>query len=201
MKIDRLVLSEMDKQYRTNLVNSLPGIRGANLIGTINSITQQTNVAIFNSVTHIGANPPLMGFIMRPVSVQRDTYIHIKQNESFTINQVHENIYHQAHQTSARYSVSEFEATGLTPEFTDKIKAPYVKESKIKMGLRFVEELHIKSNETILIIGEIEEIILEDKLLSESGIIQLEDAKAIGVSGLESYYRLLKLEELPYAKP
>lgn len=191
---------QMEKQPRTNLINSLPGIRAANLIGTCSS-SGETNLAIFNSVIHIGAHPPYMGFIMRPVTVPRGTYQNIKDTGYFTINQVNEKIYKQAHQTSARYEDSEFEATGLTPEFTSTLKAPYVKESKVKIGLRFVEEQHIKVNGTILMIGEIQEIILEDNYLNESNIIQLQQAEAIGVNGLETYYKVEKIAELPYAKP
>ncbi len=191
---------QMEKQPRTNLINSLPGIRAANLIGTCNQ-AGETNLAIFNSVMHIGADPPYMGFIMRPVTVPRGTYQNIKEIGYFTINQVNESIYKQAHQTAARYDVSEFDATGLTPEFTSTLKAPYVKESKVKIGLRFVEEQHIKVNGTILMIGEIQEIILEDNYLNESNIVQLQQAEAIGVNGLETYYRVEKIAELPYAKP
>ncbi len=191
---------QMEKQPRTNLINSLPGIRAANLIGTNNS-SGETNLAIFNSVIHIGAHPPYMGFIMRPVTMPRGTYQNIKDTGYFTINQVNEKIYKQAHQTSARYEDSEFAATGLTPEFTSTLKAPYVKESKVKIGLRFVEEQHIKINGTILMIGEIQEIILENNYLNESNIVQLQQAEAIGVNGLETYYRVEKVAELPYAKP
>lgn len=190
----------MEKQPRTNLINSLPGIRAANLIGTFSS-SGETNLAIFNSVIHIGAHPPYMGFIMRPVTVLRGTYQNIKDTGYFTINQVNEKIYKQAHQTSARYEDSEFEATGLTPEFTSTIKAPYVKESKVKIGLRFVEEQHIKVNGTILMIGEIQEVILEENYLNESNIVQLQQAEAIGVNGLETYYKVERIAELPYAKP
>lgn len=191
---------QMEKQPRTNLINSLPGIRAANLIGTCSS-SGETNLAIFNSVIHIGAHPPYMGFIMRPVTVPRGTYQNIKDTGYFTINQVNEKIYKQAHQTSARYDVSEFDATGLTPEFTSTLKAPYVKESKVKIGLRFVEEQHIKVNGTILMIGEIQEIFLEDNYLNESNIIQLQQTEAIGVNGLETYYKVERIAELPYAKP
>jgi flavin reductase (DIM6/NTAB) family NADH-FMN oxidoreductase RutF len=142
-----------------------------------------------------------MGFVMRPVSVPRGTYQNIKEFGYFTINQVNKSIYKQAHQTSARYDVSEFDATGLTPEFTSTLKAPYVKESKVKIGLRFVEEQHIKVNGTILMIGEIIEVILEENYLNESNIIQLQQSEAIGVNGLETYYKLEKIAELPYAKP
>lgn len=190
----------MEKQPRTNLINSLPSIRAANLIGTCSS-SGETNLAIFNSVIHIGAHPPYMGFIMRPVTVPRGTYQNIKDTGYFTINQVNEKIYKQAHQTSARYEDSEFEATGLTPEFSSTLKAPYVKESKVKIGLRFVEEQYIKVNGTIMMIGEVQEVILEENYLNESNIIQLQQAEAIGVNGLETYYKVEKIAELPYAKP
>ena len=73
---------------------------------------------------------------MRPFSVERHTYNNIKETNYFTINHINKEIYKQAHQTSARYDkdVSEFDECGLTPEYSDTIKAPYVKESKIKIG-------------------------------------------------------------------
>jgi len=190
----------MEKQPRTNLINSLPGIRAANLIGTI-SEEGITNLAIFNSVVHIGAHPPYMGFIMRPVTIARGTYQNIIDTGIFTINHVNNSIYKQAHQTSARYTESEFEATGLTPEYSTFGIAPYVKESVVKIGLNFVEEQHIQCNGTILIIGEIQEIIFEDNLLNTSSILQLDKSESIGVNGIETYYNLQKIEELKYAKP
>ena len=64
-----------------------------------------------------------------------------------------------------------------------------------------MEEQHIKVNGTILMIGEIQEVILEENYLNESNIIQLQQTEAIGVNGLETYYKLEKIAELPYAKP
>ncbi|MCU0441134.1 MAG: flavin reductase [Bacteroidia bacterium] len=191
---------KMEKQPRTNLINSLPGIRQANLIGTI-SEAGILNLAIFNSVMHIGAHPPYMGFIQRPVSVERGTYQNIKETGCFTINQVHQKIYKQAHQTSARYQISEFDATGLTPTFTNTIAAPYVEESHVKIGLKLVAEYPIAINGTILMVGEIQEIILDQNYLNENHIIQLNNTNAVGVNGLETYYAVSKLAELPYAKP
>ena len=47
----------MEDRKRIALINSLSGFKSLNLIGTINN-QGQTNLAIFNSVVHIGANPP-----------------------------------------------------------------------------------------------------------------------------------------------
>jgi flavin reductase (DIM6/NTAB) family NADH-FMN oxidoreductase RutF len=190
----------LDKHDRTRLINSLPGVRAANLIGTISG-SGKTNVAVFNSVMHIGADPALMGLIMRPVSVPRDTYHNIKETGYFTVNHVNEKIVQEAHQTSARYTQSEFEATGLTEEYSLLHPAPYVVQSKVKIGLKFVEEQLIRCNQTVLMIGEIVEIMVDPNMINEHGILQLDQTGSIGVGGLETYYTLTKLVELPYAKP
>jgi flavin reductase (DIM6/NTAB) family NADH-FMN oxidoreductase RutF len=62
-----------EKNFRTKFINSLSGFKSANLIGTI-SKTGKTNLAIFNSVIHVGANPSLIGLLIRPASVPRHTY-------------------------------------------------------------------------------------------------------------------------------
>ncbi|MCK7516855.1 MAG: flavin reductase family protein [Ignavibacteriales bacterium] len=78
MIITKENILQFEKLYRTNLFNSLSGFKSANLIGTI-SKEGKTNLAIFSSVIHVGANPPLMGLLMRPVSVERHTYHNIKE--------------------------------------------------------------------------------------------------------------------------
>lgn len=194
-------IEQLDKQKRTNLINCLSGLRAANLIGTISN-TGQTNLAIFNSVTHIGANPALMGFIQRPTSVDRHTYNNIKSTGTFTINHVNESIYKQAHQTSARFEAheSEFTKTGLTEFYSSSLKAPYVAESLVKIGLTFEEEIPIKSNNTILIIGKVMELMLNEDYLTESYLLDLSKTQNISVQGLETYYRSEKISELAYAK-
>ena len=66
-------IENLDRLYRINLINSITGIKPANLIGT-KSIGNHENLAIISSVVHMGSNPPLIGFIMRPSGdVRRDT--------------------------------------------------------------------------------------------------------------------------------
>lgn len=202
MIITKENILKFEKLYRTNLVNSLPGFKSANLIGTISN-DGKTNLAIFSSVILVGANPPLMGFLMRPVSVERHTYNNIKRTNHYTINHISKEIFRQAHQTSARYEkdISEFDAVGLTPEYSENIKAPYVKESKIKIGLKFVEEQEIKSNGTIFIVGEIIEVILPEEVTAIDGFLDIEKANAVAISGLDSYNETKKIARLSYAKP
>ena len=51
---------DSEKRFRTKLINSLAGIRQVALVGTKSSARVE-NLAIFNSVIHLGAHPPLMG--------------------------------------------------------------------------------------------------------------------------------------------
>ena len=72
---------------RINLMNSLSGYKSANLIGSISEAGIE-NVAVFSSVVHLGSNPPLLGFILRPNVVPRNTYENIKEMGVYT-NQSH----------------------------------------------------------------------------------------------------------------
>lgn len=202
MIITKEKLLAFEKLYRANFVNSLSGFKSANLIGTI-SKEGLTNLAIFSSVIHIGANPALIGMLVRPASVPRHTYTNIIETGYFTINHINPDIYKQAHQTSARYDkeISEFDECGLTPEFSTNVKAPYVKESKIKIGCRFVEEHQIQTNDTIFIVGEILEVIIPDDVLMNDGYVDIEKAGTIAISALDSYHETKRIARLSYAKP
>lgn len=195
-------ITSMDNRKRAALVNSLSGFKSASLIGTING-QGQTNLAIFSSVVHLGSNPALMGFINRPDTVDRHTLENILETNCFTINHINSHIFKQAHQTSARYPrhISEFEVTGLTPEFTTFSKAPFVMESLIKYSLHFEEKHELKINGTILVIGKITGIILPEACMLEDGCIDIEKAESVTISGLDGYHSTTKLARLSYAKP
>lgn len=193
-------IMDMERSYRRDFINTLSGYKPANLIGTL-STTGRLNAAIFNSVLHIGAKPPLLGLLMRPLTVPRQTYDYIKAQNCFTINSVSQEIYRQAHQTGAKYDeeTSELEATGLTPLFTDALAAPYVAESAVKIGLELEEEHHIRANGCLLIVGKVIEVLVAESLLSDAGHVRLEAADTVAVSGLDRYFlpRLLSQEDYP----
>ena len=201
-KITNAELMQMEQRERAHLINSVGGFKSVCLIGTVDE-DGQTNLAIFNSIVHIGANPPLISFIMRPDSVERHTLANILSVGYYTINHLNEGIYKQAHQTSARYpkEVSEFDATGLTAEFKNDFKAPFVAESQIQLGIEFKERINLTINNTIMIIGEIKEMYFPTDCLLEDGYLDIEKAGTIACTGLDSYHLTQRLERLPYAKP
>ena len=195
-------LMQLPSRFRGVLLNKVSGLKPANLIGT-KSKDGQTNLAVFNSVVHIGANPPYLGFILRPTTVERHTYENIKETGVYTINQITTQIHKKAHQTSAKYGrdISEFDAVGLTEQYHQDFHAPFVAESQIKIGLQFGEEHFIKCNDTRLVIGKIEHLLLPDDIVEEDGNISLDKLDSVAIGGLDSYYSIEKLGRYAYAKP
>ena len=200
--LSKNVLLEMDSRKRVNLINSLTGFKSIGLVGTKNN-EGTTNLAIFNSFVHLGANPALLGFISRPDAHLRHTVSNILETKYFTVNHINEEIYKQAHQTSARYpeETSEFDASGLSREFKDGFYAPFVLESHIQIALELREIVELKINNTSLVIGEILGVYLNDTLWGDDGYLDIEKAGSLAGSGLDGYHKTLQLERLSYAKP
>ena len=194
-------IEQLDRIPRLKIINSVTGIKPANLIGSIDS-KGQTNLAIFSSVVHLGSNPALLGFVSRPQTAEvGHTYRNIQENGVYTINHIHPEFVKNTHYTSANFdaSISEFDRCNLSEEYIKGFKAPFLQESTFKMGMRFKEALDIKQNGTLFIIGEIEHLILPDTAIVDNDI-DLEATNSVGISGLNSYYSLRKIEKYPYAR-
>lgn len=191
--------AEMETFYRRNLINTLSGFKSVNLVGTQNQ-QGQTNLAIFSQIFHVGATPPLMGMIVRPDKVARHTLENIRATGYYTFNHIKVDFYQKAHQTSARYEVSEFEACGLSESYGKVHPAPYVAESPLKIGLKLEEEQRLAINGTILVIGRVVELQLPKASVQVDGFIDLEAIGSITCSGLDSYHTTERLARLSYAK-
>jgi flavin reductase (DIM6/NTAB) family NADH-FMN oxidoreductase RutF len=202
MIVNKSEISAMDQRERVHFVNSLSGFKSANLIGTVD-LNGSTNLAIVSSVFHLGADPALMGMSIRPHSVPRDTLENILTTKSFTINHVNTDIIDKAHQTSARYpkAQSEFEAVGLTEYYIPNFGAPFVAESRLKIGLALVETQTLKVNSTELVIGEIEVVEVPKDAVGQDGLIAIDKLNSVAVAGLDTYFSAHRIKRLSYAKP
>tara|TARA_B100001758_G_C18409482_1_gene614571 strand:+ start:1041 stop:1667 length:627 start_codon:yes stop_codon:yes gene_type:complete len=188
-------LKKMERVKRLKLINSISGIKSANLIGT-KSKNGISNLCIISSVTHIGSNPPLIGFISRPNNkVKRDTFNNISENPYFTINSVEHSKVQNAHMTSAKYDkkISEFDKCGFKEIYIKDFPIPFVSSSRLKIGLKLMQKLKL-INGTYFIIGQIE--ILNMPLHDVDKIMK----KNIGVVGLNTYYSIKKIKEFDYVR-
>jgi flavin reductase (DIM6/NTAB) family NADH-FMN oxidoreductase RutF len=194
-------IESWERFYRANFINTLTGFKSVNLIGTVNELGQ-TNLAIFSSIVHIGSNPPLVGYINRPVNAAQHTLANIQAIGVYTINHIHPSFVEQAHQTSAKYAagISEFEEVGLTPEFRENISAPFVKESSIKYALSLQQIIPIELNGTFLVIGKIIAIQVDNSVVSEDGFLQLDKAASICSNGIDGYYTTELIKRYSYVK-
>ncbi len=195
-------IRKMEKIFRLNLINSCTGYKSANLLAT-KSKNGNPNVAVFSSVTHLGSDPALIGFVTRPLSVARNTYKNIKETSYFTVNHIHERMIEQAHQTAAKYEeeVSEFHKTGLEEEYLDGFFAPYVKQSEIRIGCKYLNEYKIKENDTVLVVAAIEHIYFDEGIQTPDGWLRLDDASTIAINGLDGYALPNLLDRFHYARP
>lgn len=195
-------INQMQHLYRINLINSCSGYKSANLIGT-KSKEGISNVAVFSSVTHMGSNPALLGFFLRPTTVMRNTYDNIKATGVYTLNHIFDGIIEDAHHTSAKYdaSISEFDVTALEESYKDNFTAPFVSNCPVQMAMRYVEEYPIKANNTILVIGKIEKLYIQDGLLQDDGFVNLSKGKVATINGLDGYAVPELKTRLAYQRP
>ena len=199
--ISRDDISQMEKIERLNLINSCTGYKSANLIAT-KSVDGNSNVAIFSSVTHLGSNPAMIGFIMRPTTVPRDTYKNIKETGFFTVNHITVNMIEDAHHTSANYEpgISEFDKTKLEEEYKNGIEIPFVKGSPVQLYCKYVNEYYIKENDTIHVIASIENLFFEEELEHKDGWLQIDKGNVVALNGLDGYCLPKLVERFQYAR-
>lgn len=195
-------INDLERLPRLNLINSITGYKPANMIGSVNG-AGQTNLAIISSVVHMGSDPAILGFFMRPMVTERHTMENILENNCYTINHIHSAIAEQAHFTSADFGrhESEFDKCKLTPIYKDGFLAPYVMESKIQIGMELAEKMDISINGTILVVGYVTHIYMDDIAYSENNGVELNAVDTICISGLDTYHKVIKIATYPYARP
>lgn len=200
-KVTSSQLKELQKVPRLNLVNSCTGYKSCNLIAT-KSRDGISNVAIFSSITHLGSDPAMLGFIIRPSTVPRNTYQNIKELKYFSVNHVTENMISDAHHTSANYEngISEFDKTNLEEEYHEGIESPFVKNSPVQLLCKYLNEYEIKENKTIHLIASIEAIFYKENLEGKEMWLQLDKEKIVTVNGLDGYCVATLKDRFKYAR-
>lgn len=202
-EFDQSTIASMSKVPRLNLINSVTGYKSANLIGTVSS-DKILNVAVISSVTHLGSNPPMLGFMIRPMpTAPKDTYKNIKENHYFTVNSITKTMIADAHHTSANYQpgISEFEKTNLEAEFLDFLNVPFVKGSPVQLLCKYLNEYPILENGCIHLIASIEKVYVKDDLLQDDFSVQLDLGEIVAINGIDGYALPQLINRFEYAHP
>ena len=124
------------------------------------------------------------------------------QTKYYTINHIPSDYIENAHYTSAKFDRedSEFERCKLTEEYLFDFDAPFVKESRVKIGLKLEEMLPIELNKCVMVIGSIHHLWVDNVAVEDDGQINLELLDDVGIGGLNSYYNLKRIAQFPYAR-
>lgn len=202
MILTRDDIAQFEQRYRSVFVNSLAGFRQVVLVGT-KSRDNNSNLAIFNSLIHLGANPALLGLINRPDSVQRDTLQNIIETKEYTLNYVRSKEYEKSHQTSARYDkgISEFEKVGFEELNHPFCLAPFVKDAVVSIAMNLEEIIPIKINGTVMIVGSVKQVLMAAEMIETDGFVALSKEDVLISQGLDAYFVSKPIGRLHYAKP
>lgn len=202
ISFDKKAIENLEHLNKINLINSATGYKSANLIGT-KSKEGISNLAIFSSVIHLGSTPAIYGFVFRPTTVRRNTYDNIKETGVFTLNPVFEEKITDAHHTSAKYpkGISEFDKTTFEEEYKENWHAPFVKNAPLQIAMKFLEQVHIKANNTILLLASVEKIYVRKEMISEDYFINLSKGNIAAINGLDGYSVPKEIKRLPYQRP
>ena len=202
MLLDSEDIKKLEKTKRLKLINSITGVKPANLIGTKNK-GGISNLAIFSSVVHLGSKPPLLAFVTRTSKdVNRNTLNNILETKYYTINQIQKEFVKNAHYTSAKFNenISEFEMCKIEEENIDDFFAPFVKKSNLKIGMELKEMIPIKSNDSTLVVGQVIKIIMDKSFLKNDFMFDLEKSGSIAIGGLNEYFTIKNLDHFPYVR-
>lgn len=195
-------LTQLDRFYRGNLINSVTGFKSANLLAT-RSKNGVDNVAIFSSVTHIGSDPAMFSFVQRPLGHGvGHTYMNLKETGKITLNHINLEIVNKAHQSSSKYpeSTSEFDELGIKKLQRHGFTAPFVKNATIQVAADYVNEYYLEENKCILVICKITDVFFLEEIQHEDGWLNLEKARTVAINGLDGYASARVEKRLTYVK-
>jgi len=153
------------------------------------------NLAPFSFFTAISANPPVVCFCPTRKSGPeplKDTLRNISASREFVVNIVSEEIAEQMNITAGDFAadVDEFEAAGLTPIPSERVKPPRVAESHVHMECKLYLTIEISDlpGGGNLVIGEVVRLHVDDAYV-ENFKIDPDKLRAVGRMGGNSYVR------------
>lgn len=199
MNWSKVEIEALERFFRANLINSATGFKSLCLLGSRNEAGTE-NLAVFTQILHVGADPAMLGILFRPIVAGMHSLNNIRETGWFTLNHVLDGEAEAAHWTSARWEVSEFEATGFNTEYLPQIPAPFVKGSRVRMALQPVREIPIEENGTTFLLASLQYLEVPDFALKDDGFADLVVAGSMAGTGLDGYANASGLKRFSYAR-
>jgi flavin reductase (DIM6/NTAB) family NADH-FMN oxidoreductase RutF len=151
----------------------------------------RVNLAPFSYFNAISSVPPLVGIAIvdRPGD-EKDTLRNIRETGEFVVNLVCEPMLAAMAKTAGDWpsDTSEFEVAGLTPEPSEVVAPPYVRESPLQLECRLHREVPLGNS--FLVVGEVVMVRVRDDVFTD-GRVDPVKLQPVGRLGGE-YYSLLR---------
>ncbi len=165
------------------------------------------NLSPFSFFNAFGANPPTVAFspARRGKTAElKDTYNNLAATKECVIQVVTYGIAHQVNLASAEFEpgVDEFDKSGLTPQPSDLVKPPRVRESPFQMECRLQQMINLgdQGGSGNLAICEVVKFHISRSIIDQ-GMIQPERIDLIGRMGGAWYSRTIGEAAFQIAKP
>jgi flavin reductase (DIM6/NTAB) family NADH-FMN oxidoreductase RutF len=167
------------------------------------SVEGARNLAPFSFFNMVSCNPPVLIFCPARLrdGRKKDTLVNVEAAGEFVVNLVTEDVVERMHQTSAPYppGVDEFEAAGLTPMLSTRVKAPRVAESaaSLECALERIIEYGDHPGAGCVVFGKVLAVHINDEALGVDGLCDQRKLRTIGRLGGNGYTRATDVFDLP----
>lgn len=132
-----------------------------------------------------GSEPPAISIAIRK---ERKTYENICRSKVFTVNIPNEKLMEVADffGIASGKEIDKFKYAGVTAKKAGHIDAPYIEEFPVCAECRLIKTTEIGKH--VIFIGEIVNVLADDSVVGEKGIIDVEKVGAIGFDPAGNYY-------------
>lgn len=192
-------IKSLDRAYRRDFINRITGAKLAWILGSFHPEFGE-NLALFSSIVHVGANPPLVGIVFRPSMGKLHSLRNINETKLFSLNSLPLKFRKEIHSSSANGSeeLDDFDSIGLQREIDSSHPIPLVKEASIRMLLEPVELAPIRTNSNHFLVSEIKKVEINVAFL-DSNELPIPEGLTY-VSGLDLYCKVESIQSMPYAR-
>jgi hypothetical protein len=77
----------------------------------------------------------------------------------------------------------------------------FVEEAVVKIAMKFEDSISIPLNGTVLIIGSVLQVDIDENLVGADGFVNLSASDVLISQGLDAYFVSKEIGRMPYAKP
>lgn len=159
------------------------------------SVEGKTNLAPFSFFQGVTANPPTLMFV--PVNkrdgTKKDTVRNIEQVPEFVVNLVSFALAEQMNATSTMlpYGESEFQAFGIAPAVSDRVRPPRVAEAPVAFECTLDRFVHLGEGPLAanVVFGRIQVMHVADGVMGADGMPDPGKLDLIGRMGGETFAR------------